>query len=1407
MTKKKLLAVVLCAVILATQFAMLGGVLGVSAAANYTALSGRNDFLMGVNIHPVGNSAAYNEKQYAAIFDAKNLGSNIIRIDGLPALGDTKGYDYYKSVGDVAATKDMQVMLVANAFKNYLCDANGNYLTASQLDLNAISAHFTELATALKGNVKYYQLGNEMDNGYFTDSLFNGSGENFNKGYNTDEITAAAVAINVARNAIKAADPDAQVGVNFGYYHRGFIHGLKTVDCDLTTAETQTLTLDYIGMDFYSNMIDEGLFGSVDYTDNIEDLAKYDEPIIVCEANIAAEGWDNNNHDNVTYDEDADWLAEFATYCYNSDDVAGFIAYELYDEPALGGDSFYKEKFFGLIDKYGNKKETYTALQQLFGGVDAERGEITEVTAETVGDTVTGTLIDGIYENDNTFALKYSDSNFVFADNLATVDLSGGDTEAFRDSDFFEFDLYVEDAAALKAAAADVGGVLYVQVFGTNGENRLATDIPLSVIKNDGWNHIALHRRAFTQGKESAFTCVNKVVIRLRTPSAKSETKVAITGMKIAVANVCKTRVTSQNKAEMGDVYQNQLGAGAYVARWGESSGARTEYPLKALNVGNANLSGIFDKGFIEFDFYVENYENLMKSLSEDVNGNAHSLELNFYISSNATAINGNFFRYNLAPHLKQDGWNHVVLQFKGAVTGNVYTPIQTASMEQTSVKSFGLRFVGTPAGNIAAANDVFAIKNLTASIFANPVNNQTVGEVQGTVFEDAKMSTTVNSDYRIYDSGKVFNANLSGAWSSEAGLIEFDLYVSDVDALKKSMSKGSYFTLLVVGNNSLNREAHFSFAGSGITKNGWNHIVLSRQNFTGSGSDWSSVTRVILGFYVYNNNAPKPTDECKSLVYGIANFKGTKITKTTATENKLHTSQLSNGAQTNSLASNGTLKDSGIALEVKNLSPTANYSALFEKGSIEFDFYVPDYEGLMKSLKQDINGNAHDLTLCFYISSNKDSIKSNFFRYDLGAQLKNDGWNHIVLSFKGKDEKDPTSPIETAGLDQTAIKTFGIRITGTAAGKIAAGWDMFAMTNIVATFPGIKKPAVDNIANLETMIFDSMQEVELSSSFSTYIHNSLSSAVNTVIAGENPEYIEFDFYVEDYETFTAALSAGSNHLIVRISSNTDDFNRDSLTAVDLEKYITKSGWNHIQIPFSAFEKGSTSGTYNASALRQIRFRFNGTTTNSTGDAKGMALAVANIAATTDMIVPTDVMNEYNAIIDGTANISVAGDGYTVDFAEPMDISNDNLFEMDAFVSDAQLNNILVMFVDVNGLSAMYDFAELNTKWNHLAVRLDDFVVDDGFDATQVVSCMLMSETTGNGEVTVANFYTAFYLEGDGNRDGAVDVKDIIRMKNYILNNTSVGNKIAMNVDGEDEVVNGVDLTELKYYLLTNTWR
>ena len=36
---------------------------------------------------------------------------------------------------------------------------------------------------------------------------------------------------------------------------------------------------------------------------------------------------------------------------------------------------------------------------------------------------------------------------------------------------------------------------------------------------------------------------------------------------------------------------------------------------------------------------------------------------------------------------------------------------------------------------------------------------------------------------------------------------------------------------------------------------------------------------------------------------------------------------------------------------------------------------------------------------------------------------------------------------------------------------------------------------------------------------------------------------------------------------------------------------------------------------------------------------------------------------EKNTIIDGSANVIISGDGYTIDFAQSKDISNDNLFE------------------------------------------------------------------------------------------------------------------------------------------------
>ena len=1126
-SKKKIVSVLLVAALLVMQFSLLGGTFTVSATS-YSELTGRSGFMKGVNMHAIGNANNYQDAQYSAMIDAESLGANFIRYGGTPDSADD--YTYYKSMINIASQKGLDTLFVyaANIFKDF---------TAQEA-----TDKCTVLATQFNGKVKYYQLGNELENAYLKD------GQDGRDTWDYYSVSTLASVITAATNAIKAVDPNAKTVVNFGWLHYGYIQALLNAGA----------TFDYIGLDWYYSVNNQY---PQTYNDVFTALSGMGKQIIVCEANVQATGWNEADHTQVTYNNNLSWLADFYTAAYNNNNVIGFFPYEIYDEASRGATEFHQEGHYGLIDPWGNRKASFTYLQQLYGGTDVARGTVTSYTGETVGDTVTGTLVDGIFSTNQTVNRRFG-SMFLDTNLSADVDLTGGWSD-WKSDGFIEFDLYMEDAQALKTYANDAGATLKVQVWGSDGKTRVNNSskvIPVSLIKNDGWNHITLRANTLNDGNVSCYTCVNRVAIGLR--GADNDLKIAASGMKYAVANVRGTRLVGEYISTVGTPYANQLPLNGYYGNWGNASGARIEYPLQALNVGSANISALVNNnGYIEFDFYVENYANLMQSLREDVNGNTHSLVLNFYISSRTDGLNGNFFRYDLGAQLKQDGWNHIVFYLGSSTASNISTPLQTASLDGTSVKSFGLRFVGTPAGNIAAAQDAFAIKNITTTLATAPAP-ETVGEVVGTVFDAQKTSTSVNtSNYRIYDSGSnAFNANLSSMWASDAGLVEFDLFISNAEKLKEAMNAGSYFTLQVIGDNSLNREAHFSFKGNSIHHNGWNHIVLSRQNFGGSGSNWSAVRRVIIGFYTYASPGVAPNSTCQSVVYSIANFKGTVANKVTAaTEGILYENQMTMGNTTNSFGDRGALKSSGIALSALNVSAVTNLSALFNNGFIEFDLYVSSYEALQRSLTQDVGGNAHTLELDFYLSSNTSNIAANFFRYNIGGQITQNGWNHIVLKFAGANfAADPQTPVQTSGMDQTAVRSFGLRFVGAAAGRIESGYESFIFSNIAAT-EALEIPApyvedaTDVISDFTTVTFGGDGEYTIEAELDISEDRMVELDVYLTEALTDPLTIAFtdnggDMAYYDYE----ALSVGWNHITLRLADFDDTCDFSDIAGVSL---------------------------------------------------------------------------------------------------------------------------------------------------------------------------------------------------------------------------------------------------------------
>jgi len=492
--KKKILSVILAIVIMVAQFTALGGAFSVGATS-YSALTGRSDFDFGMNIHEILNYAAFTET-YSAIRDSYSLGANLVRL-GISSNDD----GYLNDVLSVTDQYGMDVMLVDSYFKTFVRSGSDyeNVIAYSNVDIAGVTDYYTALATKCAGKVKYYQLGNELDNRYKL------SGANGTESGHYQDVKGLALAIYAATNAIHAVDSSAKVVVNFSWTHYGFIQAIKSIGISSTTGGYSKLsatraTWDITGIDFY-----KATGASDTYADVIEALegyktsnsARYPEKFMVCEANLKATGWNESDHDDVIYNGDASWLGDFITTVYNNSNFVGFIPYELYDEPAHTdhGTTFHAEAFFGLIDRNGVKKDTYNVVQSLFGGTDHPRTAPTVAPAVNNTGSTLYTVFSGLYTDTMPTKLYRSgDASFL------TLEEELSEISAFDQMKSIEFDIYIEDKDALDSITENNDILFKAIIKDNNGKVREARSLPTSLIYQNGWNHIVLSRAQFSQG-------------------------------------------------------------------------------------------------------------------------------------------------------------------------------------------------------------------------------------------------------------------------------------------------------------------------------------------------------------------------------------------------------------------------------------------------------------------------------------------------------------------------------------------------------------------------------------------------------------------------------------------------------------------------------------------------------------------------------------------------------------------------------------------------------------------------------------------------------------------------------------------------------------------------------------------
>ena len=498
-----------------------------------------------------------------------------------------------------------------------------------------------------------------------------------------------------------------------------------------------------------------------------------------------------------------------------------------------------------------------------------------------------------------------------------------------------------------------------------------------------------------------------------------------------------------------------------------------------------------------------------------------------------------------------------------------------------------------------------------SVSAVSAPTTAETVGTVLTTVFTGPYVrNSAVGSDYRIYDStANAFNADLSSMWASSAGAVEFDFYVSESQTLKTAMSSGAIFQLMIVGrdNSVLNAEAFFS--ADKIKNDGWNHIVLSKNSFSGKTTSWTNVGRIVFGFYTWSGANPAavfPGDSCKSLTYALANIQGTEITRRTeSTVGDKIANQLPAVIKTGSLGSvsstyRGQLKDSeGVYAQRVVNGSTTNPSAC---QYLEFDFYVDNYDALMSAL--DTLGGG----LYFYVSSHASNPLSNYRKYNLAKQLTHDGWNHIVLVYGGVDTANAAAPCAVASPSGGSVFGYTARFEDCGSTLNIAAYDFFAMTDVIATTKVIPNDtAVGGVANVITT---EGKTATLPSNFQGTGSNftMIGLPASDISTANN---LEFDFFVESYGVLKKEMAAqGPADLAITVSSNATTPTNNRILS-NFWSQVHQSGWNHIVIPRSEWNTASVTQT----AIVSFTIYFRGTINVANNTAR-MKLTVANLCGT-----------------------------------------------------------------------------------------------------------------------------------------------------------------------------------------------
>lgn len=942
MTKKKLLALFLTLALLLTQFSMLCMV-----SAETTALTGRPDFVKGVAIHRPDGYEAY-QAPYNAVLDAKALGTNLIRTDS-----ESDSFDV--AFAGIAKSQGMNVMFVTSLD---LTLSDKTELT--QDEYNTVYNKFYNKATALKDYNVYIQIDNELDLNYYKGSGFLTDGTDASR-YNN--VVGVALAINAANKAVKDANAangsNIKTIVNFSYNHYGFLTALKNVKIDatslLTTASSNYVTADWdiIGWDYYSNMAD-----NVNYSSVLSGLKSFDKKIIVCESNLTPES--KNADGTINYAESVDWLEDFVNDCYDDTDVIGFVAYELYDQPALSSISWTEESHYGLIDKDGKQKETYNLFCSLYGGT----GVVADRTTPAVDTTTENADIKIL---DGTINTVWP-STYYSASDVLLVDLSANPLDLSLASRF-EFDIYIEDYTSFKAAVNGKRIDFALSCNDIKTETRIRFDIEDQITKS-GWNHISLEPKDRWQ-VDSGFTYKQTKWAMIFFQDG-GEGFNPLAGSNVAIANMTAFREEIDRLPEWPTYNHVKVDRNG-VKNWWGSSANNSNFLM--TNLGPINMEATEQ---VEFDVYIEDYDKFVAA----TNGKTWRFRFG---DANDNRIDLNI-RTN---QITKSGWNHVTAGWlKDSVDPETDRHELRGSIELKAIT--WIKIYWADAISLEVETRIANICFSTKEIHRLP---------EWPEYEHTPILKSNEKNFwgSTANNGNFLTGKLGPVDMENTEQVEFDIFINTYSTYMKGLEgKDIFFRFGDKSDNYID----VKIDKSQITKSGWNHVTLvwlnedkdpdtDRHSITGN-IDLTAITWV--KFWC---NAGVEWSTTRRTRMANVCFTTKEINRIPEWPEYEHVE---------------VLKDSGINYWGKDpnngnfLKTQLGDNDITGTNQVEFDVYIKDYDSFKAAIS---NKNL------YYRFGHGDHYVDLLLDKN---QITKSGWNHMTAIWVDKDTDPNTDRVSATG-------------------------------------------------------------------------------------------------------------------------------------------------------------------------------------------------------------------------------------------------------------------------------------------------------------------------------------------------------------------------------------------------------